>query len=101
MKVIANIGNDRVLVEINKTEVASLHGIENTYSSDFNKNWMEVGYEFDLAKISTTMRDVRYLDKSRLGTIINQLENTVATVKSIQVNAQALTLFETLSKDNI
>lgn len=100
MKVIANIGNDRVLVEVTKTEIASLHGIESTYSSDFNKNWMEVGYDFNLAKISATMKDVRYLDKSRLGTIIMQLENAVETVKDIQENAQALTLFEKLSKDS-
>lgn len=98
MKVIANIGNDRVLVEIAKNELFSLHGVETMYSQDFDKKWMEIGYEIDLAKMYATMRDLRNLDRSRIGMILTHLENTIDTVKAIKENTEALTLFETLSQ---
>lgn len=99
MKVIANIGSERVLVEMSRAEIGRIHGVEGYYSTDISKAWLEVGYEFDIARAFEVAKDLKNLDKARITQILSQLDTTTKQVIKIQEQVQALTLFNTLSQE--
>ena len=99
MKVIANIGSERVLVEMTKAEIGRMHGVEGYYSTDTSRAWLEVGYEFDIARTFDVAKDLKNLDRSRIKQILSQLDTTTKQVIEIQEQVQALTLFNTLSQE--
>lgn len=99
MKVIASISNDKVLVEMTKIEIGKMHGVEGYYSSDVSKAWLEVGYEFDVARAFEVAKDLKNLDRARIKQILSQLDSTTERVKEIQTQVEALNLFNTLAED--
>lgn len=99
MKVIANIGSDKVLVEMTKAEIGRIHGVEGYYSTDVSKAWLEVGYEFDIARAFEVAKELKNLDKTKVARILNALTETKASVEKIQEQVQALNLFNILSQE--
>ena len=93
MKVIAKVDANRVLCEINTEELAFLNGYRSAYESGFNKEkMMEVGSECNLKRMVTTSQFVRSIrpevlkqTKERLEKLVNDLDNTMETVASLEI----------------
>lgn len=100
MKIIASINPDTVLVELNKKEIARIHG--QYYDLDYSKfdsNWMKVGHEIDLNALCSTLDALRSLDKVRVDSAKDQLERALNMVAQCKTNLEALTLFDKLKDE--
>ena len=97
MKIIAKINSDTVLVEMNKREIARLHGQSYDYTK-FNEKWMEVGGEFPIEEVVSVLDAVRNLDSRKIDSIKIDMERALATVAQCKINLEALTLLDKLAE---
>lgn len=93
MKVIAKIDGNKMLCEIDVTELALLHGFRSSYDTGFNKDKATtVGSECNIKKMVTTSQFVRSIrpdtlkkTKANLEQLIKQVDDTMETVGSLEI----------------
>ena len=98
MKIIAKIDNERVLVELTRTEISRIHGQAYDYTK-FSDHWMAVGAEMDLNALCSTLEALRQLDSAKIENARKQLEQAMAMVSQCKTNLEALMLFDKLKED--
>jgi hypothetical protein len=100
MKVIAKIDSNRVLCEVDITELAMLHGYRSSYDTGFKKDSAtEVGAECNLKKMVTTSQFIRGVRPQTLKKTKEQLEETIKQIDSAMETIAGLEIFNILSED--
>jgi hypothetical protein len=100
MKVIAKIDNNRVLCEVDITELAFLNGYRNSYDNGFNKDAMTaVGTECNLKKMVTTSQFIRSVRPDVLKKTRDQLEETIKKIDDSMETISSLEIFNILSEE--
>ena len=96
MKIIAQINDGLVLCEVSSTEIARLHGAGSTYDSTFQKGWLNVGTEHDLAKAINTLDAMRKFDEKELNHLKHYIEVAMKSYEQILDQYHKVMLFDTL-----
>ena len=96
MKIIAQINDGMVLCEVSSTEIAQLHGASSVYDSTFQRDWLRVGTEHDLAKAINTLDAMRKFDEKELNRVKSYIEDAMKTYEQILDQYHKVMLFDTL-----
>jgi hypothetical protein len=99
MKVIASLGDGKVLCEVTTQELAHLNGLTSTYDSNWNQSFASIGAVVEVDKAVKILNTVRSFDKEQLKRIASYLEDSTKIIKQVQEVTTALTLFDTLASD--
>jgi hypothetical protein len=96
MEIIADMNSDCKLVKVSQTELAQLHGYNNSYSAGWDKSTMKVGVTIDIVKFSRISKYVKELNTVALADIAKRLEQASANVQEAIALASEIDCFDKL-----
>ena len=96
MKIIAKVNESMLLCEVSATEIAKLHGCENTYDRDYDKRWIEVGQELRLDYAIEALKSMRSFDYLQMANVKTRLVGLLNDYDKMVEEYQKVTLFDKL-----
>lgn len=98
MKVIAKISDAVVLCEVTVGEIGRLKGVSGPYDKEWDKKWVDVGAEHDMASAFRTLDSLRGFDKDQLYYVKQRIDTMNESYQKIVDAYEKLALFDTLKE---